>query len=98
MEVIRIFHDGMRACERNDDGRCSEWFEVAQGFRERCLLSSLLFTVTGTANLSDEMNRRIRVGYITFGRYMRKMYDRPKVCLLRLKVRMVRFEVVEALQ
>ena len=24
IEVIRQFHDGMRACVRNDDGRCSE--------------------------------------------------------------------------
>ena len=29
IEVIRQFHDGMRACVRSDDGRCSEWFEVA---------------------------------------------------------------------
>ena len=31
-EVIRQFYDGMRACVRNNDGRCSEWFEVAQGY------------------------------------------------------------------
>ena len=31
MEVIRQFHDGMRACVRNDEGQCSEWFEVAHG-------------------------------------------------------------------
>ena len=42
-EVIRQFHDGMRACVRNDDGRCSEWFEVAQGLRQRCTFSPLLF-------------------------------------------------------
>ena len=71
---------------------------MAQGFRERCVLSSLLFTVTGTANLSDEINRWIRVGYMTFRHYMRKMYGRPKVGLLHLKVQMVRLEVVEALQ
>ena len=33
IEVIRQFHDGMRACLRSKDGRCSEWFEVAQGLR-----------------------------------------------------------------
>ena len=43
IEVIRQFHDGMRSCVRNDDGRCSEWFEVAQGLRQRCVLSPLLF-------------------------------------------------------
>ena len=31
IEVARQFHDGMRACVRSDDGRCSEWFEVAEG-------------------------------------------------------------------
>ena len=45
IEVIRQFHDGMRACVRNDDGRCSEWFEVAQGLSQGCVLSSLLFSV-----------------------------------------------------
>ena len=34
IRVIRQFHDGMRACVRNDDGVCSEWFEVAQGLRQ----------------------------------------------------------------
>ena len=29
IEVIRQFHDGMKACARSDDGRCSKWFEVA---------------------------------------------------------------------
>ena len=39
----RQFHGGMRACVLNgDDGRCSEWFEVAQGFRQGCVLSLLL--------------------------------------------------------
>ena len=45
IEVIRQFHDGMRACVRNDDGRCSEWFEVAQRLRQGCVLFPLLFNV-----------------------------------------------------
>ena len=45
IKVIRQFHDGMRACVRSDDGRCSEWFEVAQGLRQGCVLSQLLFNV-----------------------------------------------------
>ena len=43
--VIRQFHDGMRACVRNDDGRCSEWFEVAQGLRQGCVFSPLPLNV-----------------------------------------------------
>ena len=42
IEVIRQFHDWMRACVRNDDGRCLEWFEAVQGLRQGCVLSSLL--------------------------------------------------------
>ena len=34
-----------RACVRNDDGRCSELFEVAHGLRQGCVLSLLLFNV-----------------------------------------------------
>ena len=30
---------------RNEDVRCSEWFEVTQGLRQRCVLSPLLFSV-----------------------------------------------------
>ena len=45
IEVIRQFHHGMRACVRSDDGRCSEWFEMAQGLRQGCVLSPLLFNV-----------------------------------------------------
>ena len=45
IEVIRQFHDEMRVCLRNDDGRCSEWFEVAQGLRQGCVLSPLLSNV-----------------------------------------------------
>ena len=43
IEVLRQFHDGMRACVRSNQGRCSEWFEVAQGLRQGCVLSPLLF-------------------------------------------------------
>ena len=220
IEVIRQFHDGMRAYVRSDDGRCSEWFEVAQGLRQGCVLSPLLFnvffaaillvvleifskdagiiadlihlqeqpskvgpetvleyvrraiwgmlhaddaciasrsprelgrmitvfvevfgtfgliisesktetmcmpytpatkivfnatgqqycqttsfiyfggTVTETPNLSDEIDRRIRAGWMGLKRYTQELYDRPKASLLPLKARMVRSEVVETL-
>ena len=57
IEVIRQFHDRMRACVRNDDGRCSEWFEVAQGLRQECVLSSLLFSVFFAAILLVALER-----------------------------------------
>ena len=57
VEVIRQFHDGMRACVRNDDGRCSEWFEVAQGLRQGCVFSPLLFNVFFAAILFVALER-----------------------------------------
>ena len=45
IDVIRPFHDGMRARVRMDDGELSEWFEVTQGLRQGCVLSPLLFNI-----------------------------------------------------
>ena len=57
IEVIRQFHDGMRACVRSDDGRCSERFEVAQGLHQECVLSPLLFNVFFAAILFVVLER-----------------------------------------
>ena len=35
----------MRACVWNDDGVCSEWLKVAQGLRQGCVLTPLLFHI-----------------------------------------------------
>ena len=45
LTVTRHFDDGMRACIRADDGEHSESFDVAQGLRQGCVLSLLLFNV-----------------------------------------------------
>ena len=57
IRVIRHFHDGMRACVRNDDGVCSEWFEVAQGLRQGCVLAPLLFNILFAAMLLVGLQR-----------------------------------------
>ena len=48
-------------------------------------------------DLSDEIERRIRAGWMRFKRYKRELYDRPMESLLPLKARIVRSEVVETL-
>ena len=57
IEVIRQFHDEMRACLRRDDGRCPEWFEVAQGLRQGCVLSPLLVNAFFAAILRVVLER-----------------------------------------
>ena len=68
IEVIRQFHGGMRAYVRSDDGRCSEWFELARGLRQGCVLSPLLVQcnlLCDTLRCTREMltNGVKRVGY-----------------------------------
>ena len=45
IKVIRMFHDGMRARVKLDDGDFSSWFNVWQGLRHGCVLSPLLFNI-----------------------------------------------------
>ena len=70
---------------------------TGQEYRQTTSFAYLGFTVIATSNLSDEIHRRIRAGWMGFKRYTRELYDRPKASLQPLKARMVRSEVVEAL-
>ena len=55
--VIRQFHGGMRACVRPNDCVCSDWLEVEQGLRQRCVLSRLLVNMFFAAVLNVVLQR-----------------------------------------
>ena len=52
INIIRAFHDGMRATVRLGDGELSESFEVTRGLRQGCVLAPLLFNIFFTAVLN----------------------------------------------
>ena len=70
---------------------------TGQQYRQTTSFTYLGGTVTETSNLSDEIDRRTRAGWMGLKRYKRELYDRPKASLLPIKARMVRSEVVETL-
>ena len=57
LEIFCQFHEGVKACVRNDDDRCSKWFEVAQGLRQGIVLSPLLSNVFFAAILLVVLER-----------------------------------------
>ena len=70
---------------------------TGQQYRETISFTYLGGTVTETPNLSDEIDRRIHSGWMSFNRCTWELCDRPKASLLLLKARMMRSELVEAL-
>ena len=69
---------------------------TGQQYRQTTSFSYLGETVSKTPELSDEIDRRIRAGWMGFKRSKWELYDRPKASLLPLKARMVRSGIVEA--
>ena len=51
-QIIRPFHDGVRACIRPHGGVCSDWFEAEQGLCQGYVLSPLLFNIFFAAVLT----------------------------------------------
>ena len=54
-------------------------------YRQTTFFTYLGGTVNETPNLSDEIDRRIRAGWMGFKRYKRELYGRPKANLLPVK-------------
>ena len=88
----------MRACVRNDDGRCSEGFEVTQGLRQGYVLSSLLFSVFFAAILLIALvNREIQQGRRhTLLAYLIQLQEQPSKVGPETALECVRHRVVVA--
>ena len=57
VEIIRIFHDGMRARVRLDHADFSAWFNVCQDLSQGCVLSPLLFNTFSAAVIMMVLQR-----------------------------------------
>ena len=70
---------------------------TGQQYRQTTSFNYLGGTVTETPNLSDEIDRSIRAGWMSFRYYTRELYDRLKTSLPNLEARIVKSNLVEAL-
>ena len=59
VDIVRQFHDGMRACVQLDEGNVSKGFGVGQGLRQGCVLGPIMFNILFTAvlNIAEERFR-----------------------------------------
>ena len=62
------------------------------------LITSFIYLGSAVIDISLEVDRRIRAGWINFNRFWWELLDDPDPSLFNLKVRMVKPEVVEALR
>ena len=69
---------------------------VGQVYKQVQSFTYLVGAVTEVPDMSIEIARRARACWIRIRRYLRELYDRPKVALS-LKTRMVKPEVIETL-
>ena len=69
---------------------------AGQTYRQVQSFTYLRGAVTDVPNMSVEIARRTRACWMRIGRYLRELYDQPKVALS-LKTRMVKAEAIEAL-
>ena len=96
VEVFGVF--GLTISRKQDgDHVHTDYACTGQQYRQTTSFTSSGGAVTKTPNLSDEIDRRIRAGWMSFRRYTRELYDRPKTSLLHLKAWMVKPEVGKVL-
>ena len=69
---------------------------AGQAYKQVQYFTYLGGVVIETPDMSTEVARRTRASWVRIRRYLRELYDQPKV-ELSLKTRMVKAEVIEAL-
>ena len=83
ISMVREFHDGMQA-RVQDNGTCSEPFQVGNGVKQGCVLAPTLFSMMFSAMLTDAFQSRnmgIDLRYRTDGKLfnLRRLQAKTKV-------------------
>ena len=88
---------GIMCLETKSGGKVSFTINAAgQVYKQTIQFAYLGGAITADRNLSTDITRRLQRAWACFQRYKMEIYDRPGVCL-RLKVRLLKAEVVETL-